>query len=149
MKSEKLKVCVLEWGMRNSKSQGLKAKSKVEVEVETGPSQQFKKNISFVNRCSFIKTNQPTIKHITMRKSTRIIAWVLYLLGLAALILKLTHQDTDITLLYAAAILITVPWIICIVDYIKMESKKNYLWLYILIFTATIAIPVHLYKRRH
>ncbi|MFA5648659.1 MAG: hypothetical protein WC951_10155 [Bacteroidales bacterium] len=34
MKSEKLKVCVLEWGMRNSKSQGLKAKSKVEVEVE-------------------------------------------------------------------------------------------------------------------
>ncbi|MFA5649109.1 MAG: hypothetical protein WC951_12505 [Bacteroidales bacterium] len=35
VKSEKLKVCVLEWGMRNSKSQGLKAKSKVEVEVKT------------------------------------------------------------------------------------------------------------------
>ncbi|MDY0200706.1 MAG: hypothetical protein RBR40_06945 [Tenuifilaceae bacterium] len=38
MKSEKLKVCVLEWGMRNSKSQGLKAKSKVEVEVKIASS---------------------------------------------------------------------------------------------------------------
>ena len=85
-----------------------------------------------------------------MKRSTTTIAWVLYIAGLILLLISLLNGHSEATFwpLIYGSLLIAIPWIICIIDYIKMDGKKDYLWLLFLISFGLPSIPVHLVKRR-
>jgi hypothetical protein len=85
-----------------------------------------------------------------MKRSAATIAWILYITGLISILAFLIFGYCEATFwtLISGSLLMAIPWIICIVDYIKMDGKKDYMWLIILITFSLPSIPVHLVKRR-
>ena len=84
-----------------------------------------------------------------MNKNTRLIAWIFYSASILVLLFSfITGQTFDLTFVLIEASLMAVPWIICIVHFIKTKSEKNFLWLYFLVVAGTIAIPIYLYKSK-
>lgn len=85
-----------------------------------------------------------------MKRSTATIAWIFYITGLIPILLIFFNEyiKVNILTLISFGLVMVIPWIICIVDYIKMDGKKDYLWLFILITFGVPSIPVHLVKRR-
>ncbi|MDX9769439.1 MAG: hypothetical protein RBT19_03700 [Tenuifilaceae bacterium] len=85
-----------------------------------------------------------------MKRSTATIAWIFYITGLIPILLFVFNEYIKVSTfpLISFSLVMVIPWIICIVDYIKMDEKKDYLWLIILITFSLPSIPVHLVKRR-
>ncbi len=86
-----------------------------------------------------------------MKKSTRTISWVIYIIGVLLLLYgaKL-NPDFEIKLTWIAlsSILLSVPWIICIIHSIKSKDNQNGLWIYFLFFMGVIFIPLYLIRTR-
>jgi hypothetical protein len=82
-----------------------------------------------------------------MQKTTQIISWILYFLSLIFLLIGLIfrHEHIIVYLGYTTFIL-TIPWIICIVNSFKSKNSSNGLWPFFLFFFGLIAIPLYLIK---
>lgn len=84
-----------------------------------------------------------------MNKNTRLIAWFFYSASILVLLLGfITGQAFDLTFVLIGGSLMAVPWVICIIYFIKTKNEKNFLWLSLLVFTGIIAIPLYLYKSK-
>jgi len=82
-----------------------------------------------------------------MRKTTQIISWILYCLSLIILLIGLIfrHEHIIVYLSYTTIIL-TIPWIICIVNSFKPKNNSNRLCPFFLFFFGLITIPLYLIK---
>ena len=83
-----------------------------------------------------------------MKKSFLVISWIFYLLSLAALAYGFITQSSILGGILKGVILLIVPWLICIIDCVKSDTKSKGLWIYFIISFGLISIPLWLWKRK-
>jgi hypothetical protein len=82
-----------------------------------------------------------------MKKSNVLISWGLYVLSLLLLAYALFfYVEVRYSYLSFAVLVLTVPWIICLVNAIRNERGLSFLWVYLLVFFGLIGIPLYLIK---
>jgi predicted ferric reductase len=82
-----------------------------------------------------------------MKKNTQIIAWVFYLLAVIILFFGLVFRfEHKLLYMSYSCVLLTVPWIICILNSFKPKNNSIGLWPFFLFFVGLIAIPLYLIR---
>lgn len=84
-----------------------------------------------------------------MKKKNLTISWILYIIGVIILIYELKFGSTEVpswTIFSFAALAISIPWILCIVDAIKTKNVHA-LWVWGLILNGIVLIPIYLIKQ--
>ncbi len=84
-----------------------------------------------------------------MKKSTSTIAWLFYLVSIPVLAygsIQGFHHKYAFMIL--GCLILTVPWIICLINSVKPKNSVNGLWPYFIFFFGLVAMPFYLFERR-
>jgi hypothetical protein len=82
-----------------------------------------------------------------MKKSTLIISWSLYAIAFGIILFELLNksgQTPSWSILSIGALLLSVPWLICLIHAIKKNHHP--FWIFMLIISGFVAIPFYLIK---
>jgi hypothetical protein len=82
-----------------------------------------------------------------MKKNTQITAWVFYLVSVIILFFGLVFRfEHKLLYLSYSCVILTAPWIICILNSLKPKNNSYGLWPFFLFFFGLIAIPLYLIR---
>ena len=77
------------------------------------------------------------------------ISWIFYIIPIVLVGYEIgfsPNDTTSLTIVSAASLLITIPWVICIINAIK-NNKIHSLWVLGLIFSGLLVIPFYLIRQ--